>query len=75
VLEAIASRNIAFGNLFPQQQEAFGSYTKSQQSENAAGGLVPGFKHVDDWQAGFDASWELDVWGRLRRGVELRTPR
>jgi NodT family efflux transporter outer membrane factor (OMF) lipoprotein len=22
------------------------------------------------WQYGFDASWELDLWGRVRRGVE-----
>ena len=22
------------------------------------------------YQAGFDASWELDLWGRVRRGVE-----
>lgn len=22
------------------------------------------------WQAGFDASWEFDLWGRVRRGVE-----
>jgi NodT family efflux transporter outer membrane factor (OMF) lipoprotein len=70
VLEAIARRNVAFGTLFPQQQEAFGSYNTSRNSENAAGGSVPGFKHVDDWQVGFDAAWELDVWGRLRRGVE-----
>jgi NodT family efflux transporter outer membrane factor (OMF) lipoprotein len=24
----------------------------------------------DLWQYGFDASWELDLWGRVRRGVE-----
>src|SRR6185369_9674531 len=23
-----------------------------------------------DWQAGFDAAWEIDVWGRFRRGIE-----
>ncbi len=23
------------------------------------------------WQYGFDASWELDLWGRVRRSVEL----
>ena len=22
------------------------------------------------WQYGFDASWELDVWGRVRRSIE-----
>jgi NodT family efflux transporter outer membrane factor (OMF) lipoprotein len=24
----------------------------------------------DLWQYGFDASWELDLWGRVRRGIE-----
>ena len=23
-----------------------------------------------DYQAGFDAVWELDFWGRFRRGIE-----
>src|SRR6185295_16140908 len=23
-----------------------------------------------NWQAGFDAIWELDLWGKFRRGVE-----
>ena len=26
------------------------------------------------YQAGFDASWELDLWGRVRRSIEGRTP-
>jgi NodT family efflux transporter outer membrane factor (OMF) lipoprotein len=25
------------------------------------------------YQAGFDASWEIDIWGRVRRGVEAAT--
>ncbi len=32
-----------------------------------AGGAVPPFNL---WQGGFDASWELDLWGRVRREVE-----
>lgn len=27
----------------------------------------------DLYQAGVDASWELDIWGRARRGVEAAT--
>jgi NodT family efflux transporter outer membrane factor (OMF) lipoprotein len=35
---------------------------------SAAGGqAVPPFNL---WQGGFDASWELDLWGRVRREVE-----
>ena len=32
--------------------------------------MFPIREHYDDWIVGFDASWELDVWGRLRRAVE-----
>jgi NodT family efflux transporter outer membrane factor (OMF) lipoprotein len=37
------------------------------------GGANPGksgFPPFDLWQYGFDASWELDLWGRVRREVE-----
>ncbi|HEX4150872.1 MAG TPA: efflux transporter outer membrane subunit, partial [Steroidobacteraceae bacterium] len=33
----------------------------------ANGQAVPPFNL---WQAGFDSSWELDLWGRVRRSVE-----
>ncbi len=40
----------------------------------AQGGAIPsGGRSVppfDLFQAGFDASWELDLWGRVRRGIE-----
>jgi outer membrane protein TolC len=57
--------------LFLQQQEAFGTAATNELSENRANrnalGLTRGF---DDWQVGFDATWELDVWGRFRRNIE-----
>ena len=37
---------------------------------------LPGSKGspaYDLYQFGFDASWELDIWGRARRGVEAAT--
>jgi NodT family efflux transporter outer membrane factor (OMF) lipoprotein len=69
VLEALARRGIAVGNLYPQQQDGFGSYGRYELSENRAnqGGVDSKF---GDWQVGFDAFWELDVWGKLRRGIE-----
>ena len=33
------------------------------------GGLGPGI-HSNLWQAGFDASWEIDIFGGIRRNVE-----
>jgi NodT family efflux transporter outer membrane factor (OMF) lipoprotein len=69
VLEALARRGIAIGTLFPQVQQGFGTYQRGEQSENRA---APAFSDgaFTDWQLGFDAAWELDVWGRLRRGIE-----
>jgi NodT family efflux transporter outer membrane factor (OMF) lipoprotein len=69
VLEAMARRGIAIGTLFPQQQDAFAAYLRNELSENRANqGQSDG--KFDDWQVGFDAFWELDLWGRLRRGIE-----
>src|SRR5215471_14954367 len=70
VLEAQARRGIAIGQLFPQTQEAFGDGTSNQISENRANRSSLGKHEFDDWQVGFDATWELDVWGRFRRGIE-----
>lgn len=41
--------------------------------QGAGAGGIPGstvFQPFDLWQYGFDASWELDLWGRVRREVE-----
>lgn len=71
VIEAQARRGIAISTLFPQQQNAIAGYNRAELSENRANQGNPGLNHTfDDWQVGFDAAWELDVWGRFRRGVE-----
>jgi len=71
VLEAQARRGIAVGSLFPQQQDAFGEATSNELSKNRANRGGPGLiSDFDDWQVGFDATWELDVWGRFRRDIE-----
>jgi NodT family efflux transporter outer membrane factor (OMF) lipoprotein len=69
VLEALARRGFAIGTLFPQQQEAFAGYLRNELSSNRANQDMAD-SPFDDWQVGFDAFWELDVWGRLRRGIE-----
>lgn len=68
VLQARYVRSIAAGGLFPQSQEAFGSYTRSQNSQNIAGGLLP--LNTNTWATGFDVFWELDFWGKFRRNIE-----
>ena len=71
VIEAQAQRGIAIGQLFPQQQETFGQATSNEISENRANRGTPGLiSDFDDWQVGFDATWELDMWGRFRRSIE-----
>jgi NodT family efflux transporter outer membrane factor (OMF) lipoprotein len=67
ILEARAQRNIAVGNLFPQTQTAVGTYAHAQISQNL-NVLPPG--GLDVWATGFNASWELDFWGRFRRMIE-----
>lgn len=70
VLEARARRGIAIGSLFPQSQEASASYQELRISEKRANSF-PGIDlTTDDWRVGFDAAWELDLWGRFRRAIE-----
>jgi len=67
VREARASRRIAAADLWPQV-EASGSYTRERTSKN--GLSVGGSGRVFNlFQAGFDANWEVDVFGGNRRAV------
>ena len=70
VIEAQARRGIAIGTLFPQQQDASGFYTHTVESQNTVQGQLGAPTAFDTYQAGFDAAWELDLWGKFRRGVE-----
>jgi NodT family efflux transporter outer membrane factor (OMF) lipoprotein len=69
ILEARARLGIALGLQYPQQQEAFGSAVKVGLSQNAPNRFIAD-RYFWDYQLGFDAIWELDFWGRFRRGVE-----
>lgn len=67
ILEARARRSIAVGNLFPQSQSAVGGYAHAQISQNIG---LPLPNTLNIWADGFNASWELDFWGRYRRSIE-----
>ncbi len=69
VLQAQARRAIAIGDLFPQEQQLTGAYARQVQSQNTSLGQAAG-RGAESWQAGFDAMWELDLWGKFRRAVE-----
>jgi NodT family efflux transporter outer membrane factor (OMF) lipoprotein len=69
ILQARAQLGAVVGNLYPQLQQGRGGADYNKISENAPNSL-----NSDDsfWQynAGFDAAWELDIWGKFRRAVE-----
>ncbi|MGO9109626.1 MAG: efflux transporter outer membrane subunit [Thermoguttaceae bacterium] len=71
VLEARAQMAIDTGNLFPQTQTMSGGYTSYALSREDANPLASGLKRFyGQWNYGFNLSWELDFWGRLRRAIE-----
>jgi NodT family efflux transporter outer membrane factor (OMF) lipoprotein len=70
ILEARARLGIAIGNLYPQSQSFGGGYTYTTGSKNAANTQPGADFHYGTMDAGFDAAWELDFWGRFRRAIE-----
>jgi outer membrane protein TolC len=70
ILAARAERGIAVGELFPQIQQAYGDYQRIGVSRNTVIGSLFPKRFFDRWDTGFSASWELDFWGRFRRGIE-----
>lgn len=70
ILAARATRNIAAGNLFPQLQEAFADISRNARSANVAN-IPPNLdRFFDNNAVGFNLAWEIDFWGRFRRGIE-----
>lgn len=50
-----------------------GSYTRQRLSEAQIGNQQSIDRDIDFFSAGFDATWELDFFGRVRRSVEAAT--
>ncbi len=78
VAEAQAQRGVVAGRLFPQTQDIFGDYTRTQRSTETAlfPQLAPGSPFANlaateysNWRVGSSMAWELDFWGRFRRAV------
>jgi NodT family efflux transporter outer membrane factor (OMF) lipoprotein len=79
VLQARAQLGIAVGEVFPQTQQVIGSVEYNRTSDRsavaaAAAAAAPkgSASSVAYWQStiGAQATWELDFWGRIRRGIE-----
>jgi NodT family efflux transporter outer membrane factor (OMF) lipoprotein len=69
IVEARAQLGTAIGRQFPQIQFASASGSVDGASENATPAPNIDFNFIE-YQLGFDAIWELDLWGKYRRGVE-----
>jgi len=71
IREARAARGIAISAALPQVT-ASGGYSRSKQLVARADGVVlgEGSSPQSVFQAGFDASWEIDVFGGVRRDAE-----
>jgi len=69
VEEARALRGVAKGGLLPDLV-LDGSYTRFQLSENGLQGSELQGQQFDLWSGGLSLSWEIDLFGRVRRGVE-----
>jgi NodT family efflux transporter outer membrane factor (OMF) lipoprotein len=68
VIEARAQRGISVGNFFPQSQAINGSYSRNGLSEHNANAFPN--QYFENTSASFDVNWEVDVWGKFRRGIE-----
>ena len=66
VLEARAQLGIAAGSPYPQVQQAVGGANYTQASESAAN--TAGGADLRFWE--YSVGWELDFWGKFRRGIE-----
>lgn len=75
--EARANRDAAAGGRLPSVQ-ATGSATENRLSENGQlpiGSILGVDREFRLFDIGFDASWELDFWGRRTRQVEAANAR
>jgi NodT family efflux transporter outer membrane factor (OMF) lipoprotein len=66
VKEARARLGIATGELYPEV-DAEGSLSRQKSSEND---LAGDGSYATRYRAGIDASWEIDLFGRIRRSIE-----
>lgn len=78
IYEARAQLGIVIGDQYPQSQTVGGGF-KQERVSKEVGILKKVSKVIDfdptfeEWSVGFDAGWELDLWGQVRRGIESAT--
>jgi len=57
---------------FPTADSTAG-YANTRLSKAAVFGLVGAERSLELYEAGFDAMWELDLFGRIRRSLQAST--
>ena len=71
IAEARSQRRVVRGELLPQ---VFGNasydYRRISANANQFVSSTPLLQGFDFYSAGFDATWEIDLFGKLRRGLE-----
>jgi NodT family efflux transporter outer membrane factor (OMF) lipoprotein len=65
IMEARAQLGIAGSTLYPQVQQATSEALGSGQYQRGASGTT-----LVTFNAGLGVGWELDFWGKFRRGIE-----
>ena len=69
IRQARASRGIAGAGVGPTV-DATGSFRRGQSPGVSISGTSQAGPTVNQYQAGFDAGWELDLFGGVHRGIE-----
>ncbi|NOQ46960.1 MAG: efflux transporter outer membrane subunit [Desulfobulbaceae bacterium] len=64
IMEARAQLGLVKGQIFPQTQEMNGDLFTIGTTGPAAD------RYYNAASVGFDAAWEMDFWGKFRRGIE-----
>jgi NodT family efflux transporter outer membrane factor (OMF) lipoprotein len=70
VLRARAQLGVAIGSLYPQTQQGAGEFNRTRISETSAEAATTNQFTYSQTQMGLNASWELDFWGKFRRGIQ-----
>jgi NodT family efflux transporter outer membrane factor (OMF) lipoprotein len=68
IMESRARLGLAIGQQYPQFQAATGSATAIGLSDRTFNNAQFDTNY-QDYQVGFDASWEIDFWGKYAKGV------
>jgi NodT family efflux transporter outer membrane factor (OMF) lipoprotein len=68
IYEARAQLGVVIGNLYPQQQSISAYLKNNKLGTTAETPFIDG--SFNNLSLGFDATWELDVWGKFRRSVQ-----